>query len=1182
MAATVQFQLRAVVSGLTQVTNLAGALRGVGVSVSGSTAPLNAIVVSSRAVAGAMGGAQTASQKLKNEVMALRNEFQAGVKSEAEFVAENKRLQTGALAAAQGLDRQSKEFRGLTQVAATAQRGIDGATGGVTRLGLASQVHAGILKTGIVGNLTAMVPGAQGATQALGGLTAGGITPMGVAAGVAATAVLGIGIAVGKTIGMAADFEQQMDAVSASMGGNAEQTKKLSALALQLGKDTTFSASEAGKGIENLVRNGVSYKQVLEGAAAATLSLAAANAGTLADSADILTDAYGNFNKEGLTYKEVTNGITAVTVASKFTLNDYALALGQAGGKASSVGLEFADFNAILVATSSKFKSGSDAGTSMGTFLARLIPQSKEAAITMADLGLVSTDLKGSWDANAAALTTLGARFNAGEISGKEYKSSLKALKEEQKGLIAEVREGDNAFFDSAGKLKTASEIAELLKNKLGGLTEQQRLASVQTLFGNDAYRTAVGLYEKGAEGINKLNAEMAKTDAAKQAAERLNNLKGAQEAFKGSLETLGIVIGTVFLPAATKITQWATGAVNGVLEFVTALQKGGDGAKNMAEQFPVIGAVVDALRPVLNGLGELFSGAFTALKTTFETVVKPVLVALKPAFDGAFAGVVTILKTAGEAIGGVLKAIGQILKGDITGALGTIAETIGKTIGGAVKAVAQVGSGIIQTLAKVPGAMLEIGIGIVSNIVTGVRNNLTRVPIIAGEIVGKIIKGVQGLGAEMLSIGKDLIDGIVKGIRANITRLAATVKDIADNVVGGLKQLLGIKSPSRVMAEEVGLPIVQGVAVGITQNMGIPLEAIRSLAANLRDSVEQFAKGDWLQGIGAAVRGLGGLIRDEGAGVNEAINYVVQGIQGVLGSLGKGDWIGAIVAGVSSAVNAIISLFDGAAKSAREARAEFNKISESLLLIDAGIIAKTKTRSRGWFADLFGGPETYLEVNQVALGIAKALESGINGGMKSGIKAFFDGKEGGLLEGLKSGLRDQIISAVTDGFIQSAVLKGALGGLLGQLTMAFTDGTDPSGIIAQIGAALPGIASSLEKVLTPLRDTVNGALGTVADGSGTPAPVAPVTPAVPVLTPRELSNLPQIAANIIANPQFVTVMDNAVTRFDGAISRAEAMYGRVEQMYNRLLDSGIRIDVMTQNGGGSSNLARDLRGGLA
>lgn len=65
-------------------------------------------------------------------------------------------------------------------------------------------------------------------------------------------------------------------------------------------------------------------------------------------------------------------------------------------------------------------------------------------------------------------------------------------------------------------------------------------------------------------------------------------------------------------------------------------------------------------------------------------------------------------------------------------------------------------------------------------------------------------------------SIGKALIDGVAGGF--DINRLKRKAEELAKSLPQWMRDLLGIKSPSRVMAEQVGLPLVQGIAEGIRQ----------------------------------------------------------------------------------------------------------------------------------------------------------------------------------------------------------------------------------------------------------------------------------------------------------------------------------------------------------------------------
>ncbi|MEY4530724.1 MAG: hypothetical protein RLZZ156_1445, partial [Deinococcota bacterium] len=629
----------------------------------------------------------------------------------------------------------------------------------------------------------------------------------------AAAGTLALAAGLKSSIDAAADFEKQMDAVGAAVGANAEETKKLSDLALQLGQDTAFSALEAGKGIENLVKNGLSVKQVLEGASKATLDLASSTGGDLASSADILTDSIGIFNKEGLSYKNIVDQITGVTVASKFTAQDYALAIAQGGAKAKVSGVEFADFNAILASTSQNFASGSDAGTSLGTFLQRLIPQSKEAAGVFAELGLTSKELSTKFLENRDKIDELGARMLAGSISKKEYTKELKAAKDELKILIGEVRNGDNAFFDSNGKMKTAAEVAGILKEKFSGLSEIQRNSAANTIFGTDAIRTFSGLMEQGSEGVNKFAASIAKVDADQQAKARLDNLRGAQDAMKGSLETLSITIGTLFLPTLTNLTKGFTEVINWVTNFVKSLSTSKDGARVVQESTTIINAVLKAVEPIIKGLGELFSSTIIAIKRVFDNVLKPAFIALQPMISGVIGFILERFKNFWQFVGEVMSAVAKLLRGDIVGAIGGLGTAFYNFAANTIASIVKLGAGVIETLKRVPGALIEIGGNIVQGLITGVVNN--------AESFWK------------------------------------TISNLASGALDRVKAFLGIASPSRVMAEEVGKPIVQGIAKGMEDLTPIQQQAVKlrqalieatkvgdlSAMIKLRAEISEFAK---------------------------------------------------------------------------------------------------------------------------------------------------------------------------------------------------------------------------------------------------------------------------------------------------------------------------------------------------
>lgn len=198
----------------------------------------------------------------------------------------------------------------------------------------------------------------------MGGLALGGITAVTAAVG-------GLGAA---SLGAAMDMETMMSTIASNMNTTTDQIAPLGDLIQSLGLDPNLkvTAVEAAQAIDMLARNGLTMQQILDGAAHSTVLLANATGTTFDNAANIGTDAMAIFGIEAANMSEAVDGIVSVTTNSKFSIDDYALALAQGGGAAAAAGVEFGDFNTAIAAISPLFASGSDAGTSFKTMITRL------------------------------------------------------------------------------------------------------------------------------------------------------------------------------------------------------------------------------------------------------------------------------------------------------------------------------------------------------------------------------------------------------------------------------------------------------------------------------------------------------------------------------------------------------------------------------------------------------------------------------------------------------------------------------------------------------------------------------------------------------------------------------------------------------------------------------------------
>lgn len=88
-------------------------------------------------------------------------------------------------------------------------------------------------------------------------------------------------------------------------------------------------------------------------------------------------------------------------------------------------------------------------------------------------------------------------------------------------------------------------------------------------------------------------------------------------------------------------------------------------------------------------------------------------------------------------------------------------------------------------------------------------------------------------------TIGGYVVQGLGNGIKAMASYAVKASNKLAGDILDGFKEPLDINSPSRVTRDEVGKPVVQGIAEGITEDMSAE-EAAEKKAQNIVDAFQK------------------------------------------------------------------------------------------------------------------------------------------------------------------------------------------------------------------------------------------------------------------------------------------------------------------------------------------------------
>lgn len=454
-----------------------------------------------------------------------------------------------AVKLAQQADKAKASLSGLRGTYSATVRAKDEATQAVRRIktelsGLHGKVYTAMVNIRQNGPIQQMK---NGLSNAASGMLMGTSMQMAGAAG--------IGFGAFNAVQNYSDFTAQLSQVKALTDLDAQTMDQVKAKAMELGDATTFSSTEAAQGMTELLKAGVSVKDVLGDASEAALNLATAGGLGMGEAAEIMSTAMNAFHMDDATH--AADILAGAANASATSVQEMRYSLAACSAVAAGAGVSFDDTNTALAVFAQNGLKGSDAGTSLKTMLQNMIPTTKTQMEAFAELNLLTEN-------------------------------------------------GTSAFFDASGNMKSMADIAALLQDRLKGLTKEQQMTYLNAMFGSDAIRGGMILMREGAKGVKDMYDAMSKVTAADTAAVMMDNLKGSLNELSSAWENLTIKLLDSgagdglrgFIDELTDLTRGFNKALDDGFQFTDLLSTLGDGLKDFKDK---------AL--ALDGVGSVLAG---------------------------------------------------------------------------------------------------------------------------------------------------------------------------------------------------------------------------------------------------------------------------------------------------------------------------------------------------------------------------------------------------------------------------------------------------------------------------------------------------------------------------------------------------------------------------------------------
>ncbi|MEV6720610.1 phage tail tape measure protein [Streptomyces xanthochromogenes] len=127
------------------------------------------------------------------------------------------------------------------------------------------------------------------------------------------------------------------------------------------------------------------------------------------------------------------------------------------------------------------------------------------------------------------------------------------------------------------------------------------------------------------------------------------------------------------------------------------------------------------------------------------------------------------------------------------------------------------------------------------SSMITPIQSALSTITSIVGRIASAISSGlrsawnaVKDVGSWFTSIGSSIVHGIISGVESAGGDLIDELGHLASKALSGAKHFLGINSPSRLFADNVGVAIPEGIAKGVTDNTHLAVRSVVGMSGTL------------------------------------------------------------------------------------------------------------------------------------------------------------------------------------------------------------------------------------------------------------------------------------------------------------------------------------------------------------
>ena len=314
----------------------------------------------------------------------------------------------------------------------------------------------------------------------------------------------------------------------------------------------------------------------------------------------------------------------------------------------------------------------------------------------------------------------------------------------------------------------------------------------------------------------------------------------------------------TALIAAAPQIAKAGIKLLGALIEAIPVI------VVELAKAVPdIVAAIIDVLAELPGLIGEVFaeivtdlvewgqqmlSNASTAMSNMLSQVNSiiqelpgKIWTHLVNAVNKVIAWGQQMLSNASTAMSNMLSQVNSIIQ-ELPGKIWThLVNAVNKVVAwgqqmvsNASTAASNMLSKVSSTLQQLPGRVWDYLSQAAQKVVGWGTQLAQKGTAAATQLFNSIVNGLSSLPSKMAEIGSNIVSGIWNGISSGWNWLTNKVSNLANSLLDAAKDALGINSPSKEFADEVGRWIMPGVGKGLDKSMPATLKDMKAKAGEL------------------------------------------------------------------------------------------------------------------------------------------------------------------------------------------------------------------------------------------------------------------------------------------------------------------------------------------------------------